>query len=317
VSRHLQEGGILKLSAVLKLGTVGSANGPQTDHVSIIGGLKTMDDEESGDRHALFTSSFIGDTQVTKFTCDAEKTRDRLVPSSPTSPTESEGESWSPCFGFSLSMFRSTASFRSFFSSLFHRRHEKKEKDKRKKKEFDSRGRLREEGSVGLFGGKRIFKGSDSGNDSEGDDAQNVESKYNKKRDNQRRSNDQNGLRDVNSRTERGRGAGDKGKYRDEQVVGENVRSPMKRDSSDYASNRDMQNLMISRRDILSGKDSDNDASPVIKKNGRQDERVGKTGKPVKDVENHERNKSFSPETSRGTEKKMFERHFRTNSSMI
>lgn len=279
-----------------------------------------MDDKEPGG-HALFTSSYIGDNQVTKITCDGgDKTRcDRLVPSSPTSPTDSEGESWSPCFGFSFSIFRSTASFRNFFSSLFQRRHEKKEKDKRKKKEFDQRGRLREEGSVGLFGGKRIFKSSDSGNDSEGDDTQNVhhESKYNKKRESQRRSTDHNEIRDINNRTERGRGAGDKGRYKDEQIVGENVRSPMKRDSSDYTSNRDMQNLLISRRDILSGRDSDNDASPITKRNGKQEERLGKTGKPVKDVDNHERNKSFSPETSRGTEKKMFERHFRTNSSMI
>lgn len=316
MNRHLQEGGILKLSAVLKLSTVGSVSGPQTDHVSIIGGLKTMDDKESGG-HALFTSSYIGDTQVTKITCDGEKTRDRLVPSSPTSPTESEGESWSPCFGFSFSIFRSTASFRNFFSSFFQRRYDKKEKDKRKKKEFDSRGRLREEGSFGLFGGKRNFKSSDSGNDSEGDDVQNVESKYNKKRDSQRRGNDVNELRDTNNRTDRARGPGDKGKYRDEQIVGENIRSPLKRDSSDYASNREMQNLMINRRDMLSGRDSDNDASPITKKNGRQDERGGKTGRPVKDVDNHERNKSFSPETSRGPEKKMFERHFRTNSSMI
>lgn len=275
-----------------------------------------MDDKESNG-HALFTSSFISDAQVTKITCDGEKMRDRLVPASPTSPTESEAESWSPCFGFSFSIFRSAASFRSFFSSLFQKRNERKDRDKRKKKDFDLRGRpVREEGSIGLFGRKRTFKSSDSGNDSDGDDVQNVELKYDKKRDSQRRNTDQNEVREINNRSERGRGPGDKGRYRDEQVVGDNTRSPMKRDSSDYAPNRDMQNLLISRRDIC-GKDSDNDVSPTTKKNGRQDERVAKTVKPVKDVDKHERNKSFSPETSRGTEKKIFERHFRTNSSMI
>lgn len=303
----------MKLSAVLKLTSVVLVPNLLSDG-GTMGGLKSSDDrlEKDSNGHSLFTSSYVSDPQGSKVSNEAEKLRGRATS---ISPTESEGESWLPCFGFSFSIFKSAASFRRFFGTFMQKRNDKKERDKRKRKEIDSRGRpVKEKGSYGFFGSKKTVKSSDSENDSDADEVEDTnEGRYNAKRDGQRRSNE---IIDNKGRGDRGRMALDKGKHREESMDVENNRPTLRREISDLPS-REMQNLMINRKDILSGRDSDSDASPIARKNTRQEERIGNLGKPAKDVDSHERNKSFSPETSRGMEKKMVERHFRNNSSMI
>lgn len=334
VNRHVQEGGILKLSAVLKLGTVVLVHGMtsennMTNNTSSgmgngigMGGAWVGDDRGEKDYtgHALYTSSFLSDSQATKMTCDNDKLRSRALPIPiPSSPTESEGDrdGWMQCLGCSFAIFKSTASFKRFLSSLMQRSSDKKEKEKRKRKEVESRSRsFKEEGSYGLFSRRLAKSDSDNGSDSNGDDERQTGWKYTAQRDSHRRGGNVN-ERESYSKGERRGVEVNKGKYRDDLTDGDG-RTTQRRDNSDTAPNREIQNLLLSRKDILSGRDGNNDASPNSRKNARHDERIGKSNKQMKDNDSHERNKSFSPESSRGIEKKtILERHCRHNSSMI
>ena len=239
MNRHVQEGGILKLSAVLKLGTVVLVHGVTSESNNMnmtnmtnntssgmgsghgMGGSWVGDERGEKDYtgHALYTSSFIGDTQATKMTCDNDKTRSRTLPVPiPSSPTESEGDrdGWMQCLGCSFAVFKSTAAFKRFLSSLMQRSSDKKEKEKRKRKEVEARSRSsKEEGSYGLFSRRLGKSDSDNENDSNGDDERLTGWKYSTQRDSNRRGGNVN-ERERESYVKGGRGEGSKGKYRED-----------------------------------------------------------------------------------------------------
>jgi hypothetical protein len=304
----------LKLSAVLKLGTVVLVNGTQLEGGQSQSGLKNSDDriDRESNRNPLFTSSYIGDTQQTKMTCDNEMLRGRAAV--PASPTESEPESWLPCFGLSFSIFRSAASFRGICSSMSR---SKVERNKMKKKDIELRGRSKkEEGSFSLFSRKTTVRSSDSENESDGDEDRNDGWKYYRKREEQRRSTELSEKRDGKARGQKNRVIGDKGRHKDILNEPDSNRQSSKRDNLDAGQNREIQNL-LQGRNILSGRDCGVEAPQSGRKSGRYDDKGEKLSRHTKEADTHERNKSFSPGASRGAEKKITERHFRHNSSMI
>ena len=305
----------MKLSAILKLGNVVLVNGAQVEGGQSQSGLKTSDDrtDKESNRNALFTSNFVGDTQQTKMTCDNELLRGRVaVPASPTA--ESEAESWLPCFGLSFSIFRSAASFRGICSSMSR---SKAERNKLKKKDIEIRGRSKkEEGSFSLFSRKTTVRSSDSENDSDGDEDREDGWKYYRKREEQRRNTESSEVRDGKTRGQKNRGVGDKGRHKDTSIDLDSNRLSSKRENFDAGSNREMQNL-LQGRNILSGRDCGLEAQQYGRKSGRYDDKGEKSCRNTKEADTHERNKSFSPGASRGMEKKITEKHFRHNSSMI
>ena len=136
--------------------------------------------------------------------------------------------------------------------------------------------------------------------------------RYSDQRDGQRRFNDVNG---NNNRDNKGRnghdsrgqnGVNDKNKHKDESF--DDYNQMLKRDPHS-GQGKDIESFLINRRDILSGREDDSEAShtPVLRKS----ERVVK-GNKQKESDFHERNKSYSV-----MDRKMNEKHQRTNSSMI
>ena len=284
VSRHLQEGGVLKLSAVLKLGTGTIASG--CDNQSVTGQIKSSDDpkEYYGILGSYPFSNILGDCQQNRNIAD-----DRMKAKGAASSTSGEeSDSWLPCSGFTFSSLRSAAPFRTFCVSFGQMRKEKKD-DEKKKKEIDAKG------SYGYFNRKKTVKGSDSDNDSDSDGAARLDSRYNIKRDGQRRPNDTNVI-------SKNRGILDKSKQ-----DSDHNHLISKRDSYG-TTGRDTENFTGHKKDnTLFSREDDSDESPVLRKS----ERLMKSSAP-KEMDFHERNKSYS-----GIERKCNERHFRTNSSMI
>lgn len=223
----------------------------------------------------------LGDRQVSKNTVEErEKTKGRA-----SSVSGDDNDSWSPCSGLNFTTFRTAASLRSFCILFGQKKKEKKDDEKRRKKDGDTKG------SSGFFTRTKTVKGSDSDNDSDGDDVVRPGGRYNAKRDGQRRSNEASGVRDSKNR-----GIIERSKFDTD-----HCHLISKRDS--YGPGKDIENFLSNKKD----RDDNSDDSPVLRKS----ERVIKASIP-KETDLHERNKSYS-----GMERKCNEKHFRTNSSMI
>ena len=273
---------------------------PGLQDINTPGPTKTSDD--SKDYYSLLGtypfSNFIGEPQANKTLATAEAAKSRERSSSLTGAEESD--SWLPCIGF----FKYVANFKSFFSSF--KRNERKDKEKKRKKESEPKGRPKKgEASAGVFGRKTIVgRVSDSEQDSDNDSDSRIGSKF--KKDGQKRPSEvslNSGARDGKIKADKAKGLLVKGKHsRDEMIDNRHI---SRRDSGG-TTGRDIQNILTSRNDMLASRDSDSDASPFLKKNVSREERGL-----------NERNKSFSPDSTRGMEKKSNDKHQRNNSSMI
>ena len=256
------------------------------DNQSVTGQIKSTDDpkEYHGILGSYSFSNILGERQQNKNIADDRVKAKGLA----SSISGEESDSWSPCSGFTFSSFRSAASFRTFCVSFSQMRKGKKD-DEKKKKEVDAKG------SYGYFSRKKTVKGSDSDNDSDSEGATRLDRRCNIKGDGQRRSNDINVVG-------KSRGILDKSKQ-----DSDHNHLISKRDS--YGTNgRDTENFMCHKKDnLLFSREDDSDESPVLRKS----ERLIKGSAP-KEMDFHERNKSYS-----GMERKCNEKHFRTNSSMI
>ena len=231
------------------------------------------------------------------------------------SSTSDENDSCLPCFGLPMRNLKSSSSMKGYCYSFIQKKNDKKDDERKRKKVGDLRIRGKSnEGARGLFGRKKVAVGSDSGNDSDGDDLLRPQggNRYSDQRDGQRRFNDVNG---NNNRDNKGRnghdsrgqnGVNDKNKHKDENF--DDYNQMLKRDPHS-GQGKDIESFLINRRDILSGREDDSEAShtPVLRKS----ERVVK-GNKQKESDFHERNKSYSV-----MDRKMNEKHQRTNSSMI